>query len=171
MDKLNEIPRDSLNMVRLLENSGGGSRVTVPNYYLEGHIELTDKDYATLVSLLFHGGHLTINYTCNENDACGPYYSLRFPNLEVQTEYFARISMMLLNDPSPSRLQSIATSVKEALDLGGWGTFIERLKTYYSQIPWNLYKDNTLDERPKEKFYQGWTKDQRKNSIRFFFIV
>ena len=166
--KMKEFPLEALNVIRLYDTRKLNCNVKklrtmgMARTEIAARIDFDEKSVGTLQIFLFQNGILSINDCPDVNDDSDEKmghrfhrtYSMRFSNLEVQEYYFSHISKAIFQMSSPSDLQKIAKSVRNALDSYQWDEFIRELQNYYSQVAYVFYRENTKNLKNPEKGFQ-----------------
>jgi len=106
--------------------------------------ELMTFDIADLplATLLFQSGYATIK----TYDPSNQYYELEMPNYEVKDSLLKSV-LSAMTAHRTSRLNSNLIALRNSLENGPLEAFIEKIKTFYSKVPYEI----TID---KEKYYQ-----------------
>jgi hypothetical protein len=124
---------------------------------LETELRKTDLTKLTAAPVLFHSGYLTVDKVkkvtkinkINNKKTIVNSYSLRFPNTEVESEYYADCFSIILDLESPDELESKGKLLKKYF-LGGKA---EKISSMFS----DLFTNITFHQRPKgEKIFHSF---------------
>lgn len=100
----------------------------------------TEEDsQEALLAILYTGGYLSIKKELSLVGMAESYYSLRFSNLEVQTDYMQRLSFILRNSKKQSSYMKFQ-GLRNALEGRQWEEFICHLESILAETPYMLYK-------------------------------
>jgi hypothetical protein len=101
-----------------------------------------DINNIPLATLLFQTGYATIK----DYDATYQRYSLDMPNYEVRDSLLKSI-LTVMTKHSTSTINNELTDLRKALDTEDVDTFIDKIKKFYSTVPYTIAID-------QEKYYQ-----------------
>ncbi|CAH0395157.1 unnamed protein product [Bemisia tabaci] len=126
----------------VVEESGGfdeEQKITATFAELTGKINYDySTDPAALKVLLFHGGYLSISSYNNMTDC----FTLRFSNLELRHDYARRLYFSLKGQ-GPASMRYRIKSLARDLNASRWESFISKLNSSHSGIPFHLNANPT----------------------------
>nr|XP_018912080.1 PREDICTED: uncharacterized protein LOC109040559 [Bemisia tabaci] len=122
-------------------------KITAKREELTGKINYDDStEPEALKTLLFHSGYLSVGDYNNETQS----FTLKFSNLELRRDYAKRFYHSCTGD-SPTKMERRINSLVKDLDLSRWESFISKLDSFHSSIPYYL---NVNQRKGLEAWFQ-----------------
>ncbi|CAH0395367.1 unnamed protein product [Bemisia tabaci] len=128
--KLNEFPVQTMEMVLKDESNETDSALIATEGDLSGKYVYSEDNIASLISLLFHNGYLSIS----KYDSRMNIFTLKFTNLELKEDFSLRVYMGITGMAERSMVNQMDSAVQDLNDRK-WISFIEHLNATYSRIP------------------------------------